>query len=98
MRSLNVPEDIHKLWLKGGDDRKELSRRLLECGLDKVGSLGCTVSSIHKLGLCWLLEEKFITSVKMLIQQTEGVKYKVKAQWATEDRMRDVLKLRECFS
>ena len=30
-----------------------------------------------------------------LIKSKEGVKYKVKAQWATEDKMRDILKLRE---
>ena len=30
-----------------------------------------------------------------MIKSKEGIKYKVKAQWATEDKMRDVLKLRE---
>ena len=33
LRRLNVPQDIHEMWLKG--DRKELARRLVECGLDK---------------------------------------------------------------
>ena len=45
-----------------------------------------------------LYQEKFVTTVTVHLQKKEGVKYKVKAQWATEDRMRDVLKLREPFS
>ena len=40
-------------------------------------------------------EEKFISAVTHMIKSKEGIKYKVKAQWATEDKMRDVLKLRE---
>ena len=35
LRSLNVPLEIHELWLKGGEDRTELRKRLREAGLDK---------------------------------------------------------------
>ena len=51
------------------------------------------------LHLCALLQAdwqaRFIAQVEIQIKQKEVLKYKVKAQWATEDKMRDVLKLRE---
>ena len=37
----------------------------------------------------------FIKSVKVLLKQREAVKYRVKAQWCSEDKMRDTLKLKE---
>ncbi|CAE7445453.1 unnamed protein product [Symbiodinium sp. CCMP2592] len=72
--SLNVPKEIHDLWMKGGEDRAELRRRLKDANLDK---------------------EVFIKSVKVLLKQREAVKYRVKAQWCSEDKMRDTLKLKE---
>ena len=40
-------------------------------------------------------QEAFIWNVNIQLRKKEGVKYRVKAQWATEDKMRDVLKLKE---
>ena len=34
----------------------------------------------------------------MILQKRDEISYKVKAQFATEDKMRDVLKLKECLS
>ena len=100
LRHLQVPEEIHNLWLKGGEDRKLLGQRLQECGLDKESSivtlvlLLCAFTDITCfLGIC--LQDKFITTVCLEIKEKEGVKIKIRAQWATEDKMRDVLKLRE---
>ena len=95
-----MPEEIHNLWLKGGEDRKLLGQRLQECGLGKESSivtlvlLLCALTDITCfLGIC--LQDKFITTVCLEIKEKEGVKIKIRAQWATEDKMRDVLKLRE---
>ncbi|CAE7353630.1 unnamed protein product, partial [Symbiodinium sp. CCMP2456] len=33
--SLNVPKEVHELWMKGGEDRAELRRRLKDANLDK---------------------------------------------------------------
>ena len=39
------------------------------------------------------LQAAFIRTVTMEVENRQSVKVKVKAQWATEDKMRDVLKL-----
>ena len=41
------------------------------------------------------VQDLFIKNVTIRMRKEEGVKYRVKAQWATEDKMRDVLKLKE---
>ena len=38
-------------------------------------------------------EAAFITTVTMEVEKRQSVKVRVKAQWATEEKMRDVLKL-----
>ena len=42
-----------------------------------------------------LLQEKFLISVKLESEKRESMTVRVKAQWATEDKMRDTLKLTE---
>ena len=45
--------------------------------------------------VCYCWQDDFIRRAQVLIRNKESVKYKVKAQWATEDKMRDTLKLKE---
>ena len=42
-----------------------------------------------------LWEEKFVRAVTVTLKREEEVAFKVKAQFASEDTMRDVLKLKE---
>lgn len=41
----------------------------------------------------WLVQATFIKVVTIEVEKRQQVKVKVKAQWATEDKMRDTLKL-----
>lgn len=41
----------------------------------------------------WLVQATFIKVVEIEVEKREQVKIKVKAQWATEEKMRDTLKL-----
>ena len=45
-----VPEEIHKLWVKGGSQRRELAKILIEVGEDKDGT-GCTHKSLSSFSL-----------------------------------------------
>ena len=35
-KGLQVPEAVHKLWLKGGKTRRDMGKILVQCGGDKV--------------------------------------------------------------
>ena len=43
------------------------------------------------------MQERFITMVKMVSEQKEQVKFKCWAGWASEDKMRDELHMKESF-
>ena len=49
----------------------------------------CNVTQI----VTWPWQAAFITTVTLEIQEKESIKLRVKAQWATEDKMREVLKI-----
>ena len=101
-RSLQVPESIHQLWLKGGVDRNELMKQLRDVHLDKVAGYGDIGHS------CFLLrrgpytslhawQDRFVKNVEILIRSKEQSTYKVKARFATEQKMRDEMKYSECL-
>lgn len=43
-------------------------------------------------------QEQFLKHVTLEVEKRQSVKMRVKAQWASEDKMRDVLKLKEFLS
>lgn len=48
-----------------------------------------------------LPQDMFLKNIRLELEQQEQVKVRVKAQWASEQKMKDVLKLSEplgCFS
>ena len=49
LRALQVPEEIHEEWKKGGANRARLQELFAQCGFDKVGGPLCLPKSLWTL-------------------------------------------------
>ena len=107
LRKLQVPQAVHDAWVAGGTERKKLQEIFAQSGFEKDGAShvfqclrkGCPT---RVLGITSYISESFarfqasfLKHVKVQFSESEKVKVKCRAMWATEDRMRDIMRLKE---
>ena len=102
LRSLSVPESIHEEWKKGGTSRARLQELFASCGFDKdttwFSSLFCHDFRSHTQKKNAFhsnrqpMQEAFVGQVNLESEHKQSLTMKMKAQWMSEDKMRENFK------